>query len=98
MDQGFKEIAASGLLLFWSNRQKGEVISEHVKLTVVGIVFMTLGALVDRITALSLIAGSIRLWTLQNQPSVSRYIRGLFSFARGCAGIQEYRGDSTCKE
>ena len=98
MDQGFKEIAASGLFLFWSNRQKGEVMSEHDKLTAVLIVSMTLGALVYRITALSMIAGSILLWTLQNQPSVSRYIRGLFSFARGCAGIQEYRGDSTCKE
>ncbi len=47
-------------------------MSEHDKLTVVLIVSMTLGALVDRITALSMIAGVILLWTLQNQPSVGR--------------------------
>ena len=34
-------------------------MSEHDKLTVVLIVSMTLGALVDRITALSMIAGVI---------------------------------------
>jgi hypothetical protein len=73
-------------------------MSEHDKLTVVLIVSMTLGALVNRITALSMIAGVILLWTLQNQPSVGRYIRELFSFARGSARIKEYRGDSTCKE
>jgi hypothetical protein len=59
---------------------------------------MTLGALVDRITALSMIAGVILLWTLQNQPSVGRYIRGLLSFARGGPRIKQYRGDSTCKD
>lgn len=73
-------------------------MSEHDKLTVVLIVSMTLGALVNRITALSMIAGVILLWTLQNQPSVGRYIRELFSFARGGARIQEYRGESSCKE
>ena len=73
-------------------------MSEHDKLTVVLIVSMTLGALVNRITALSMIAGVILLWTLQNQPSVGRHIRGLFSFTRGGARIKEYRGDSTCKE
>jgi hypothetical protein len=72
-------------------------MSEHDKLTVVLIVSMTLGALVNRITALSMIAGVILLWTLQNQPSIGKYIRGLFPFARGEARIKEYRGDSTCK-
>jgi len=62
------------------------------------IVSMTLGALVDRITALSMIAGVILLWTLQNQPSVGRHIRELLSFARGGPRIKQYRGDSTCKD
>jgi hypothetical protein len=73
-------------------------MSEHDKLTVVSIVSMTLGALMDRVTALSMIAGVILLWTLQNQPSIGRYIRELFSFARGGARIKEYRGSSTCKD
>jgi len=62
------------------------------------IVSMTLGTLVNRVTALSMIAGVILLWTLQNQPSVGKYIRELLSFARGGARIREYRGDSACKE
>ena len=73
-------------------------MSEHDKLTVVLIVSMTLGALADRITALSMIAGVILLWTLQNQLSVGKYIRELLSFTRGGARIKEYRGDSACKE
>ena len=73
-------------------------MSEHDKLTVVLIVSMTLGTLVNRVTALSMIAGVILLWTLQNQPSVGKYIRELFSFARGGARIRQYRGDSTCRE
>jgi len=67
-------------------------------LTVVLIVSMTLGALVDRITALSMIAGVILLWTLQNQPSVGKYIRELLSFTRGGTRIKEYRGDSAREE
>ncbi len=73
-------------------------MSEHDKLTVVLIVSMTLGALVNRFTALSMIAGVILLWTLQNQPSVGKYIRELFSLTRGGARIKEYRGDSICKD
>ena len=73
-------------------------MSEHDKLTAVLIVSMTLGALVYRFTALSMIAGVILLWTLQNQPSVGRYIRELLSFTRGGPRIKEYRGDSACKE
>jgi hypothetical protein len=73
-------------------------MSEHDKLTVVLIVSMTLGALVNRKTALSMIAGVILLWTLQNQPSVGRYIRELLAFVRGGPRIKEYRGDSVCKE
>lgn len=73
-------------------------MSEHDKLTVVLIVSMTLGALLNRVTALSMIAGVILLWTLQNQPSLGKYIRELLSFARGGARIREYRGDSVCKE
>ena len=73
-------------------------MSEHDKLTVVLIVSMTLGTLVNRVTALSMIGGVILLWTLQNQPSVGKYIRELLSFARGGARIREYRGDSACKE
>jgi hypothetical protein len=45
-----------------------------------------------------MIAGVILLGTLPNQPSVGRYIRGLFSFAGGGAPIDEYRGDSTSKD
>jgi len=73
-------------------------MSEHDKLPVVLIVSMTLGALVDRITALSMIAGVILLWTLQNQPSVGKCFRELLSFRRGSSRIKEYRGDSACKE
>ncbi len=73
-------------------------MSEHDKLTVVLIVSMTLGALVDRITALSMIGGVILLWTLQNQPSVGKYVRELLSFTRGGSRIREYRGDSICKD
>jgi hypothetical protein len=73
-------------------------MSEHDKLTVVLIVSMTLGALADRITALSMIAGVILLWTLQSQPSVGKYILELLSFSRGGVRIKEYRGDSACKE
>ena len=73
-------------------------MSEHDKLTVVLIVSMTLGALVDRLTALSMIAGVILLWTLQNQPSVGKYVLELLSFARGGSRIREYRGDSVCKD
>ena len=73
-------------------------MSEQDKLTVVLIVSMTLGTLVNRVTALSMIGGVILLWTLQNQPSVGKYIRELLSFARGGARIREYRGDSACKE
>jgi len=73
-------------------------VSEHDKLTVVLIVSMSLGTLVNRVTALSMIAGVILLWTLQNQPSVGKYIRELLSFAQGGARIREYRGDSVCKE
>ena len=73
-------------------------MAEHDKLTVVLIVSMTLGTLVNRVTALSMIAGVILLWILQNQPSVGKYIRELLSFARGGAWIREYRGDSACKE
>jgi hypothetical protein len=63
-------------------------MSEHDKLTVVLIVSGTLGALVDRITALSMIAGVILLWTLQNQPSVGRHIRELLSFTRAAHGLR----------
>lgn len=73
-------------------------MSEHDKLTVVLIVSMTLGALADRITALSMIAGVILLWTLQNQSSVGKYVHELLSFTRGGPRIKEYRGDSACKE
>jgi hypothetical protein len=73
-------------------------MSEHDKLTVVLIVSVTLGAFLDRITALSMIGGVILLWTLQNQPSVGKYVRELLSFTRGGARIKEYRGDSICKD
>ena len=41
-------------------------MSEHDKLTVVLIVSITLGSLLNRITAINMIAGVILLWTLQN--------------------------------
>jgi hypothetical protein len=73
-------------------------MSEHDKLTVVLIVSMTLGASVDRITALSMIGGVILLCKLQDQPSVGKYIRELLPFMRSGLRIKEYRGDSICKE
>ena len=46
-------------------------------------------------SSLSMIAGVILLWTLQNQPSVGRYFRELLSFTRGGPRTKENCGDST---
>jgi len=55
-------------------------MSEKNQIVVVLIVALFLGAFVDRITALKIVAGVVLLWTLQNQPAVFECIRKLFSF------------------
>ena len=70
-------------------------MSEKNQIVVVLIVALFLGAFVDRITALKIVAGVALLWTLQNQPTVFECIRKLFSFARGGPSVREYRGGTT---
>jgi hypothetical protein len=52
-------------------------MSEKNQIVVVLIVALFLGAFVDRITALKIVAGVVLLWTLQNQPAVFECIRKL---------------------
>jgi len=70
-------------------------MSEKNQIVVVLIVALSLGAFVDRITALKISAGVVLLWTLQNQPAVFECIRKLFSFTRGELSVREYRGGAT---
>src|SRR5258708_3489549 len=53
-------------------------MSEKNQIVVVLIVALILGAFVDRITALKIVAGVVLLWTLQNQPTVFECIRMRF--------------------
>ena len=50
-------------------------MSEKNQIVVVLVVALSLGAFVDRITALKIVAGVALLWTLQNQPTVFECIR-----------------------
>jgi hypothetical protein len=50
-------------------------MSEKNQIVVVLIVALFLGALIDRSTALKIVAGVVLLWTLQNQPTVFECIR-----------------------
>ena len=67
-------------------------MSEKNQIVVVLIVALFLGALVDRITALKIVAGVVLLWTLQNQPTVFECIRKLFLLRRGRFSVRQYRG------
>ena len=70
-------------------------MSEKNQIVVVLIVALVLGAFVDRITALQIVAGVVLLWTLQNQPAVFERIRKLFSFVQRRPSVREYRGGVT---
>ena len=70
-------------------------MSEKNQIVVVLIVALVLGAFVDRITALKIVAGVVLLWTLQNQPTVFERIRTLFSFVQRRPSVREYRGGVT---
>jgi len=67
-------------------------MSERNQIVVVLIVALLLGALIDRATALKIVAGVALLWTLQNQPAVFECIRKLFALRRGRPSVREYRG------
>jgi hypothetical protein len=70
-------------------------MSEKNQVVVVLIVALLLGAFVDRITILKIIAGAVLLWMVQNQPTVLECIRKLFSLRRGKPSVREYRGSDT---
>ena len=70
-------------------------MSERNQIVVVLIVALLLGAVVDRITVLKIVAGAVLLWMLQNQPTVLECIRKLFSLRRGKPSVREYRGSNT---
>ena len=70
-------------------------MSEKNQIVVVLIVALFLGAFVDRITALKIVAGVVLLWTLQNQPAVFECTRKLFSFVQRRPSVREYRGGVT---
>jgi hypothetical protein len=72
--------------------KKEKPMSEKNQIVVVLVVALSLGAFVDRITALKIVAGVALLWTLQNQPTVFECIRKVFSFRRGRFSMREYRG------
>ena len=57
-------------------------MSEKNQIVVVLIVALFLGAFVERITALKIVARVVLLWTLQSQPAVFEGIRKLFSFVQ----------------
>ena len=70
-------------------------MSEKNQIVVVLIVALFLGAFIDRITALKIVAGVALLWTLQNQPTIFECIRKLSSLRRGGPSVREYRGGTT---
>jgi hypothetical protein len=72
--------------------KKEKPMSEKNQIVVVLIVALSLGAFIDRITVLKIVAGVALLWTLQNQPTVFECIRKVFSRRRGRFSVQEFRG------
>ena len=70
-------------------------MSERNQTVVILIAALLVGAFVDRITALKIVAGVVLLWTLQNQPAVFECIRKLFSFVQRRPSVREYRGGVT---
>ena len=71
-------------------------MSERNQIVVVLIVALLLGAVVDRITVLKIVAGAALLWMLQNLSAILECIRKLSSLRRGKPSVREYRrGSST---
>ena len=70
-------------------------MSERNQIVVVLIVALLLGAVVDRITVLKIVAGAALLWMLQNQSAILECIRKLSSLRRGKPSVREYRGGSS---
>jgi hypothetical protein len=68
-------------------------MSERGQLAVVLIVALFIGAFVDRVTALKMVAGMVLLSLLQNQTAVLENTRKLLSSLREKPRVQEYRGD-----
>ncbi len=68
-------------------------MSERSEIAVVLIVALFIGAFIDRVTALKMVAGMALLWVLQNQSAVFEGIRKLFSHLREMPPVREYRGD-----
>jgi hypothetical protein len=68
-------------------------MSERSEIAVVLIVALSIGAFLDRATALKMAAGMALLWLLQNQSAVFEGIRKLFSHLRETPPVREYRGD-----
>lgn len=68
-------------------------MSERSQLAVVLIVALFIGAFVDRVTALKMVAGMVLLSLLQNQTAVLVNTRKLLSHLRAKPRVQEYRGD-----
>jgi hypothetical protein len=72
-------------------------MSEKNQIVVVLIVALFLGAFVDRITALKIVAGVVLLWTLQNQPAGLRMypeavlVRTETAFGSGVPGRRNNR-------
>ena len=58
-------------------------MSERNQIVVVLIVALLLGAVVDRITVLKVVAGAALLWMLQNLSAILECIRKLSSLRRG---------------
>ena len=70
-------------------------MSERNQIVVVLIVALLLGAVVDRITVLKIVAGAALLWMLQNLSAILECIRKLSSLRRGGPSVREYRGGTT---
>jgi hypothetical protein len=68
-------------------------MSERSEIAVVLILALFIGAFIDRITALKMVAGMALLWVFENQPAVFEGIRKLFLQVRGEPSVREYRGD-----
>ena len=68
-------------------------MSERSEIAVVLILALFIGALIDRVTALTMVAGMALLWVLQNQSAAFEGIRKLFLHLRGEPSVREYRGD-----
>ena len=68
-------------------------MSERSEIAVVLIVALFIGALIDRMTALKMVAGMVLLWSLQNQSTIVNATWRLISHLRETPLVREYRGD-----